>query len=303
MFVIFTILQLGVLLPAQERPQPRFNVRVDLVSLDVEVVDQKGDPVADLTPDDFVIKENGRPVKISNFARLEDRPVSLTLVLDTSAILREKISVAKQFISRLAHLLGREDEISLYTFDTRDAYLEQDFTRDRFPLMEALNNIDVPSRRKGVLLKSLFGQTPRTALAIDLALREARRGRNEKKAVLIISSRFKGLGPATVDHARESGITVLALSFGNKTNSLLDLGGDRISKRQILRESGGRQFSAEVEDIGGICRRIAYSLKNHYSLAYLTEVGPGSEKTRKVQVLTTGRDYLVYARRSYLPPK
>jgi len=44
----------------QDRQQPKFNVQVNLVSLDVEVLDPLGNPVQSLTMKDFVVKENGK---------------------------------------------------------------------------------------------------------------------------------------------------------------------------------------------------------------------------------------------------
>ncbi len=285
----------------QDQTQPQFNARVSVVSVDAEVLDATGNPVQGLAREDFVVKENGRPVAITNFARLSDRPVSLATVLDTSAIALEKLNVAKEFVFELIHLLGRDDDICLFTLGRADAQLEVRFTIDRAPMIEALENISVPSHGSGGLLKRLFGGVPPTALAIDLALAELRGSRHPKKALLVISNRFLGLGPATVEHVQESGCTLLTLGFGNKAAMLVSLGGDEISRRQLMRESGGRQFPAETADITGVCRTIAYSLKNYYALAYQTEIKEGDAKPRRIEVAIPGGKYTINARRSYVP--
>jgi hypothetical protein len=269
----------------------------------VEVLDRHGNPVTGLAQEAFVVKENGRIRKTTHFAELTDRPVSLSLVLDVSGMPREEVSMGKQFIFRLAHTLSPNDELCLYTFNDRDAYLEQDFTRDRVPLLEALRNIDVALGRKGAFFKDLLGLDPRTGLAIDVALQHLRKGSNEKRAVLVISNRFKGLGPATVEHIQESGFTLLTLCFRNKSNWLLTLGGNQITRNALMKQSGGRKFSADTEDITGTCRAIAHSLKNHYSLGYPTEIGTGRQKRRTVEVLIPGKDFSIYSRRSYVPPR
>lgn len=286
----------------EQKETPDFNVRVDLVSVDVEVLDQKGNPIVDLGRDDFVVKENGTAMEISNFARLSDRPVSLVIVLDTSAIPQAKLRTAKQFIFQLMHLIGREDELCMYTFDNDDAYLEQGFTRDRAKLIAALDNIGVPSGRKHTLLNDLFGTTPQTGLGIDFGLAAAQKGVNGKKALVVISDRYKGLGPATVEHVEATGCTFLTLGFSNKANAIMSLGGDGISKRQLMRASGGRAFSGDNGDIGEVSRSVAYSLKNHYHIGYLTKV-PGPAERRSIEVLVPGRDCRIYARRSYISPR
>ncbi len=285
----------------QKEEVPKFKVRVNLVPLDVEVLDRSGNPVLGLKREDFVVKERGKVMSISNFARLQDRPVSLAVVLDTSAISLARLNTAKQFVFQLIHLIGRDDDICLYTFNQSDAVLEQDFTKDRAPLISALDNISVPSKGSGGILAEMFGGKPATAVGIDLALLRLAKTNNGKKALLVVSNRFRGLGPVTVEHVQESGCTLLTLGFNNKAAWILSLGGDPISRRQLMKESGGRKFSAETEDITGVCRAMAYSLKNYYALAYLTEVKPGEEKPRRIEVLVPGRNLIVNARRSYIP--
>jgi VWFA-related protein len=300
-WLILVTLPLIFAAPVQKEQVPKYNVRVNVVPLDVEVLDRAGNPVLDLTQESFIVKEDGKAVPITNFARLQDRPVSLAIVLDTSAISLQKLNAGKQFIFQIIHLLGRDDDICLYTFDAKDAHLEQDFTKDRLPLVTALENISVPSHGTGGMLAELFKRQPQTGLGIDLALLNLGKTRNGKKALLVVSNRFRGLGPATVEHVQNSGCTLLTLGFSNKAALLVSLGGDNISKNQLMRESGGRRFSADTEDITGVCRAMAYSLKNYYALAYVTELTTGKEKPRRIDVRIPGHDYVINARRSYTP--
>ncbi len=50
----------SAIVAAQTVPQPTFRARVDLVTVDVAVVDRDGEPVGDLTADDFVVTVQGR---------------------------------------------------------------------------------------------------------------------------------------------------------------------------------------------------------------------------------------------------
>jgi len=300
--LLWCLLISAAVLVAQEKARPQYSVRVDLVSLDVEILDRMGRPVSNLSKADFVVTENNKQMELSNFAWQSDRSVSLAIVLDTSAISQEKVSIAKQFISNLAHLLARDDELALYTFDIRDAYLEMGFSRDRRLLTGALENIGVTSKNKNSFLKGLFGATPKIGLAVDLALYALDRSANDKRALLVVSNRFKGLGPGTVDHVRNFGHTVLTLSFGNKASAIFSFG-DQINKGQIHRDSGGRDLTLNAENISSQCRKVAFSLKNHYSLGYLTKIDPQETKSRKIRVTLPNHDYLVYARRTYKPER
>jgi len=283
---------------AQQQP-PKFKARVDLALFDVEVLDRDGAPVADLTREDFVAVENGKPREISNFAWQSDRPVSLVMVLDTSGVPVEQLVSAKRFVTRLAHVLAPDDEVALMSFDHRDAYLEIEFTRNRPSLIDVLENIEVPYSRKRTLLRELYGQTPRTGLAVDLALDQLRKGRNDKRAVLLISNRFKGLGPVTTEHVTAAGATLMTVTMGDRSKLRVILRGDPKQERELVQESGGRQFSGDGADTGPTCRAIARSLKNHYTLGVLVDPGSSDKDRRKIEVKVPGKDYLVLARRSY----
>jgi hypothetical protein len=291
----------SVLFAQKEPQQPKFGVRVNLVSLDVEVLDRNGNQIPELTKSDFVVEENGKRMEISNFALSTGRLISLATILDTSTLPPQQLSICKEFLLILSHKLDHADELCLYSFDDRNAYLEQDLTTERPLLMRALENIGVPSKRSPGVLVDLFGAVPPTGLAIDLALHKLTEGRNGKKALLLISNRFKGLGPATVEHVQQSGRTLITLSFPHRASILVSLGGDEISSRQLMRESGGRRFSAEAKDIGSVCQQVARSLKNYYSIGYLTEITAGDKKPRKIRVRIPGRKCTVYFRRTYIP--
>jgi VWFA-related protein len=288
-------------LSAQKEPEyPKYGVQVNLVSLDVEVFDRDGNHILGLKKSDFVVEENGTPMEISNFAVSTDRPVSLAAVLDTSALSVEQLIVCKTFLRTLAYDLDRNDELCLYSFDSRDAYLEQDFTSKMKPLWDALDNIGVPSDQSGGLLIALFGKAPPTGLAIDKALQKLEKTRNGKKALLLISNRFNGTGPATVEHIQRSGCTFLTLAFSHKASMVVQFG-DAISTRQLMRESGGRRFSAESPDIKDVCREIMYSLKNYYSIGYIIKAPSDDKKPRKIQIRIPKHSYKVNYRRTIIP--
>ncbi len=70
-FAAVALLSAGVPGDAQQgAPAPRpitEAVRVNIVNVEVFVTDASGRPVTDLTPDDFVVEEDGRPVTLTNF--------------------------------------------------------------------------------------------------------------------------------------------------------------------------------------------------------------------------------------------
>ena len=81
----------------------------------------------------------------------------------------------------MAHDLDRTDELCLYSFDSHDVYLEQDYASEMKPIWDALDNIGVPSRQRSGLLLALLGEDPPTGLAIDKALLKLKQARNRNR--------------------------------------------------------------------------------------------------------------------------
>jgi VWFA-related protein len=278
-----------------QRKKPVFKVQVNLVFLDVDVLDSQGKPVLNLNRGDFLVKENGVPVEITNFSQLKDVSLSLAVSLGTGFMPQSSLGIAKDAVSQLIHLLKPEDEICLLTFDQNDAYLEQGFTRERPQLSAALDNIGVTSesRRPRRLIRS-FEIPPQVGLGIDLGLMEARKGVNKRKAVLLIRDDLEGLGKATIDHVREAGCTLIVLGFAEGSKSQLVLITDPAGSEQVLLGPKEVRRSGEDGSVTQLCQTIVDLLSSHYSIAYHTAL-PESSAARKIEVRVPQHDYRVLA--------
>ncbi|HXP23532.1 MAG TPA: VWA domain-containing protein, partial [Candidatus Sulfotelmatobacter sp.] len=99
---IFAFVLLGGDLLGQ---QPKIAVEVKTVSVLATVRDKHGKIVPDLTKDDFVLNEDGRPQIINYFAREKDVPLRLGLLVDTSLsqrrVLEQERSASYAFLDNL----------------------------------------------------------------------------------------------------------------------------------------------------------------------------------------------------------
>ena len=301
---VIPIVALACLLePAYSQKQKPFRVHVNLVSLDVEVLDEQGKPVDNLDQNDFEVKENGALVEIGNFARLSDLSLSLVIALQTSFMPTASMGIAKDAIFQIIHLLKPEDEICLYTFDQRDAYLEQAFTRDRSKLINVLDNIGVPSRsRRPGRLSRGFAVPPQIGIGVDLGLMEAKKGMYRRKALLLIRDRAESLGPGTLEHVQESGCALIAVGFSSGVKERLKLISDQSGTEQLMLGPAEEQASDEDGNVTELCRTIAHLLVSRYSITYHTSLAE-SQGARHIEVLVPGHDYRVLARRSYVTPR
>jgi VWFA-related protein len=163
--------------PAKEET-PVLRVATRLVQVNVIVQDKKGEPVADLTRDDFVLLEQGKEQPIRIFSvessrslptraeplpadtfsnRLEHRtgvPTSVTVILLDGLNTRfEDQAYAKDQIIKFLKQLQPQDRVALYTLG-RELRILHDFTNDAQALLRSLG------RYKGRISTELTASEP-----------------------------------------------------------------------------------------------------------------------------------------------
>jgi Ca-activated chloride channel family protein len=118
-----------------------FRTGVELINVTATVTDAQGRFVGGLTADDFEVYEDGKLQTISQFES-ERVPVSLGLALDASGSMAgERWAAAQSAVNRfLFDLLGDQDEVFLYRFDSRPD-LVRGWTSDRRSVGRALSSL------------------------------------------------------------------------------------------------------------------------------------------------------------------
>jgi VWFA-related protein len=173
--VVATSLATLIASPDQQPPAQSFKFKsnVELINVSATVTDRSNQFVPRLHKEDFSLWEDGRPQPITHFSD-ERVPVSLGILLDTSGSMEgDKFASAGAAINRFLRDLSPDDEVFLYTFND-DIALVQPWTRDRNAVADALGGI----RPRG-------GTAMYDAVAEAIPL--AQRGRNRKRAIVIIS--------------------------------------------------------------------------------------------------------------------
>jgi VWFA-related protein len=138
----------GRLLHAQQQPLPRpprptFSTNVDVVNVFVTVRDKKGRIVRDLSKDEFIVAEDGRPQAIDFFFRESDLPLTIGLLVDTtpseSNMLDVERSASLAFFTRV--LRPEVDKAFLIQYYSQVDLL-QNVTSSRAKLEDALNQLE-----------------------------------------------------------------------------------------------------------------------------------------------------------------
>jgi VWFA-related protein len=318
----------------QEAPPPKIAVEVKAVSVLATVRDKHAKIISNLTKDDFVLEEDGRPQTINYFARQSDLPLRMGLLVDTSLSQRRLLDQERSAsYSFLDHLLREDKDLAFVIHFDREVELLQEFTPSRPKLQAALQSLQTPQfnsdRGGGGGSGSGRGSGHRgggTLLydAIYLAAEELMSKQQGRKALIILSD--------GVDHgSKETLATAIATAqradtlvysilfkdeegYGNSGGPMMGQrgGGHRGGRfpqedrpdgkkilKQISKETGGEYFEvSKKETVEKIYSQIEEELRNQYSIGYTPDknVGPGYHKLR---VTTKQNDLVVQARDGY----
>jgi VWFA-related protein len=115
----------------------QLRTRVDLVVVPVTV--KAGDRlITQLTKDDFIIRENGRPQAITNFT-IDPVPLSAAVLIDTG-LSPDSLSKIQQSFTALAGAFSEFDEVAVYRFDKYVAKI-LDFSGNTYIVEEAMKTL------------------------------------------------------------------------------------------------------------------------------------------------------------------
>jgi VWFA-related protein len=119
---------------------------VRVVNVLATVRDKKGKIVNNLTREDFILAEDGRPQTIRYFTRQTDLPLTLGLLVDTSfsqaRVLNDERTASGAFTDDV--LRADKDSAFLIQF-SRDAELLQDLTKSPQKMHDSLSKLNAPT--------------------------------------------------------------------------------------------------------------------------------------------------------------
>jgi VWFA-related protein len=145
--LIVVLAGLPLLAQSPEKPEvaAALSVDVKVVTLPVTVRDKHSQIVRNLTKDDFVLEEDGRPQSIKYFSQEANLPLTLGLLVDTRLsqrnVLDEERNASRSFLDQM--LTQEKDKAFIVHFD-REVELLQDLTSSRDMLRKALDALQTP---------------------------------------------------------------------------------------------------------------------------------------------------------------
>ena len=278
------VLLSGVLLASQERRNDPFKIQVavDLVNVSFSAMDSKGRMIPGLTAQDFTVEEEGEPQTITLFAREQELPLTLALLVDVSPSVANVFNQEKLTASAfLESIIGRRDLALVISFD-RYATLIQDFTEDVRRLTDAVDSLRL--KNTGT---SLFD-------AVYLAADEKLSRETGRKAIVLISD-----GEDTTSTYNQSK-AMIAVQRSHAVIYAISNGGNSGTMRRMAEETGGGFFRIrEGSDFEKVFQQIALELRTQYSLAYQSTNTNRDGAFRRIKIIPRNSDIKIRARRGY----
>ena len=270
-----------------------FRLGVENVYVPITVSDSLGRYVTGLKKEHFHIFEDKVEQTITHFSQ-EEAPISVGIVFDVSASMKDNDNIrkAKNAITRFLQSVNPEDEALLITFNEQ-ANLTQRFTDQVGTLRSTLAQLK-PSGKTAIYD------------AVYMGLDQIRRGKNEKKALVLItdgednSSRYTSA--ELREFARESNVQV----YGIGEQGVLGYGFAEI--QHIVSLTGGRVFFPNnFNDLDYYIDLVHSELRSQYLVGYTPNNNVHDGKWRRITVRLDAPPGLpklaVRAREGYYAPK
>ena len=286
---------------------PTFSTGVNVINLLATVRTRKGELIQNLTQDDFLLSETGKPQKIQYFSRQTDLPLRLGLLIDISMSQEKVIPAERAAAYRFLDQVVREklDKVFLIQFDTL-ARVRLGFSNSRRQLEDTLNDIDTPTRKE---LKASGGSGTALfdAVASGAELMKTESGR---KALIVLSDGVDSSSdhtlPMAIEAALRADTLVYAIYFTDEGYYSFGSGAPdgRSVMSRLAKETGAGFFEVTKKlSIDQIFVQIEQELRSQYSIGYVSDIPVGYPAFRKIQLATKQKGLTVQTRDGYWPKR
>src|SRR5437899_11170020 len=283
--------------PAKAADDQTISVNVDMVNILFTVADKKGKFVTNLRKDDFRVFEDEKAQSITNFSSETDLPLTITLLVDTSGSIRDKLRFEQEAATEFFYstLQRNKDKALVISFDS-GVDLLQDFTDDPEKLSDAVRKI----RAGGGT--SLYD-------AIYLAVNEKLTNQPGRRVLILISDGDDNSSRLSLTETLEASQKNEVTIYGISTNSAAYFGskeqdrGDKTLKR-FSEETGGRPFFPfKVQDLAVSFQDISQELRSQYTIAYRPSNNKADGTFRKIRIDVADKRYKARSRNGYYAPR
>ncbi len=261
---------------------------VNLVELYTTVLDGSGQLARGLTADDFEVLENGQPQKIAKFELVENLPLTLGILIDTSGSMASSLGEAQRAAGGFLERMVRPgDRCFTLTFSDRPV-LRMPLTDDPRAAAQSLERLqaDGSTSIHDALVHSLFYY----------------RGTHGQRALVLLSDGDDNTSQLTYDealeYAKRSGVAIFTIGLKIPAHSL----GIRRKLDRLGETTGGRVFYvSKAAELAGVYAEIERELRSRYLLAFQSGLQAGAAGYRQVEVKMRKPGLKARTARGYYP--
>jgi VWFA-related protein len=237
-------------------------------SLWVSVVDGAGQPVTDLGPSDFIVREDNVAREVLD-VRPADAPMQIAVLVDTSQAARNDIADMRAALPRFVTALtnpnesGRKNTVALIGFGERPTILTE-YTTNPAELQKGINRIWAQQGSGAYFVD-----------AIDEVVQAFKKREATRPVIVAIVAEGRELSyrqyDQVLDPLRSSGAPLYALMIGTPSSSISDEARNRnIVLDRGTTESGGRRDqllapSALTDRLGLLAKQLLHQYKVTYA--------------------------------------
>ncbi|HEY3940210.1 MAG TPA: VWA domain-containing protein [Bryobacteraceae bacterium] len=252
--------------PPPDIDGPTIRVDVNLVVLHATVFDRRGRFVPDLREQDFHVYEDGVLQRITRFEH-EDVPITAGLVVDHSGSMRRKLPEVSAAVRTFVQSSNPGDQIFVVNFN--------ETVQLGLPGLTRFTND--PSEVESAVSRAPAGGKTALYDAIVAAFEQLKAGTLEKKVLLVVSDGGDNASTHTLAQtlklAEQSSAIIYILGIFDEEDPDRNAG----VLRHLANSTGGMAFFPHnLNEVSGICERIAREVRNQYMLAYV----PGNPTVR-----------------------
>ena len=294
--------------PAESQTKPKLNdqdeaIRIssNLVAVPVSVTDASGQPVGNLTAQDFRLEEEGKPQEVVTLGEPGKTPLELALLVDVSGSVYERFHFQQQAASQfLREVLKPTDAVSVFSIGLT-------------PKLQQSRVIAIESAVSGVMnISPTKGPTAFFDSVAEAARYLGKTADPGARRVLVVIS--DGEDNYSEHHKLDSALQETQRAdclFYSINPSGPSIHLNKISLKgqdamvSLASGTGGAAFlPSKLEDLTAVFRQIAAELQAQYLLGYYSTDGRRDGKFRRIAVHVPGRsDLRIRARQGYYATK
>ena len=285
-------------------PVTTLKVVTGLVAISAVVKSKDGEAQTALTKEDFLLKQDGKEVPIQFFSRGSALPLSIALMVDTSAsqetFIDDETLASDVFFQTM---LGRpEDRAMLVQFDSNVMQMHS-MTNSATQLQFALARLR-GAAAGGTLLYDAIYSVSQSILAAETG----------RRAMVILTdggdNGSRRSLPEAIEAAQRADVQVYSILY-SMHNSLtagntglpppIDLGRGALQK--ISESTGGRVFTVSAAtSLREIYSQIGRDLRLQYELGYKPPLDTQPNSYHKLELKAKDKKLIVQARKGFFEP-